>query len=118
MTAKAHGGVIDIVGITIATVDEKVRLQAVDTYFDPLDMFRQIAPYGIVNRVAINRTVFAQSKEAALDDSKPDTDASHAAAEDGKAEDGHEVYHDALSESSAGAEAFEISSDFLSGERV
>lgn len=50
VTAKAHGGPIEIFGITVANVDDKVRLQAVDTWMDPLSMFRQIAPYGIVNK--------------------------------------------------------------------
>jgi len=49
VVAKAHGGPIEIFGVTIANVDDKVRLQAVDTWMDPLDMFRQIAPHGIVN---------------------------------------------------------------------
>jgi len=42
--------VIDIKGITIAKVDDKVRLQSVETWFDPMEMFRQIAPSGIVNK--------------------------------------------------------------------
>lgn len=46
-----------------------MRLQAVDTYFDPLEMFRQMAPAGIVNRQAINKKVFAVDKAAALDSS-------------------------------------------------
>jgi len=50
ITAKAHGGSIDIQGVTIAKVDDKVRLQAVETWFDPLEMFRQIAPSGEVTR--------------------------------------------------------------------
>jgi hypothetical protein len=57
ITAKAHGGIIDIQGVTVATVDEAVRLQAVDTWFDPLEMFRQIAPGGIVNKEIMNRKV-------------------------------------------------------------
>lgn len=57
VTAKAHGGPIDIQGVTVATVDDAVRLQAVDTWFDPLDMFRQIAPAGIVNKEVMNRKV-------------------------------------------------------------
>lgn len=57
VTAKAHGGPIDIQGVTVATVDDKVRLQAVDTWFDPLEMFRQIAPGGIVNKEVMNRKV-------------------------------------------------------------
>ena len=51
VTAKAHGGQIDIQGITVAKVDDKVRLQSVETWFDPMEMFRQIAPNGIVNKV-------------------------------------------------------------------
>jgi hypothetical protein len=50
VTAKAHGGPIDIQGVTVATVNDKVQLQAVRTWFDPLDMFRQIAPEGVVKK--------------------------------------------------------------------
>lgn len=50
ITAKAHGGTIDIQGVTVAKVDDKLRLQAVDTWFDPLEMFRQISPAGDVTR--------------------------------------------------------------------
>lgn len=50
VTAKAHGGTIDIQGVTVAQVDDKVRLQKVETWFDPMEMFRQIAPNGIVNK--------------------------------------------------------------------
>lgn len=57
ITAKAHGGPIDIQGVTVATVDDAVRLQAVDTWFDPLEMFRQIAPGGVVNKEIMNRKV-------------------------------------------------------------
>ena len=35
----------------MATVNDKVQLQKVETWFDPLEMFRQIAPHGIVNKV-------------------------------------------------------------------
>lgn len=48
----------------MAQVDDKVRLQEVDTWFDPLDMFRQIAPNGIVNKESMNRKV---NMESALD---------------------------------------------------
>ncbi|KAK5131716.1 hypothetical protein LTR08_000604 [Meristemomyces frigidus] len=64
IVAKAHGGPIEIYGVTVARVDDKVRLQDVDTWFDPLDMFRQIAPHGIVNKTPMNRKV---DLEAALD---------------------------------------------------
>ncbi|KAF7596828.1 hypothetical protein BBP40_012428 [Aspergillus hancockii] len=40
---KAHGGLIDIQGIVIAKVNEKLELEKIDVWFDPLDMFRQIA---------------------------------------------------------------------------
>ena len=62
--AKAHGGPIEIYGVTVAHVDDKVRLQAVDTWFDPLEMFRQIAPHGIINKTPMNRKV---DLESALD---------------------------------------------------
>jgi len=51
VTAKAHGGQIDIQGVTVAKVDDKVRLQSVETWFDPMEMFRQIAPTGAVSKV-------------------------------------------------------------------
>jgi hypothetical protein len=47
------GGPIDIQGITIAKVDDKVRLQGVETWFDPMEMFRQIAPTGEVQETPI-----------------------------------------------------------------
>lgn len=50
ITAKAHKGPIDIEGVTVAQVDDQVRLQKVETWFDPLEMFRQIAPNGVVNK--------------------------------------------------------------------
>ncbi|KAF2135958.1 uncharacterized protein K452DRAFT_354163 [Aplosporella prunicola CBS 121167] len=55
VTAKAHGGPIDIQGVTVATVDDKIRLQRVETWFDPMDMFRQIAPQGVVNKEPVAR---------------------------------------------------------------
>jgi hypothetical protein len=51
--AAAHGGQIDIQGITVAHVNEAVQLQSVETWFDPLEMFRQIAPNGIVNKAIV-----------------------------------------------------------------
>lgn len=53
VTIKAHGGPIDIQGISIATVDDQARIQKVETWFDPLEMFRQIAPDGIVTKEKI-----------------------------------------------------------------
>ena len=65
ITAKAHGGLIDIYGTTIAEVDDKLRVQKLDTYFDPLEMFRQIAPAGIVNKQIVDSKI---DRSAALDD--------------------------------------------------
>lgn len=53
VTIKAHGGPIDIQGISIATVDDQARIQKIETWFDPLEMFRQIAPDGIVTEEKI-----------------------------------------------------------------
>lgn len=55
VTAKAHGGPIDIQGVTVASVNDKVQLQAVRTWFDPLDMFRQIAPHGVVKKEEVKK---------------------------------------------------------------
>jgi len=71
VTAKAHGGEIDITGITVATVDDQVRLQEVNTYFDPLDMFRQIAPEGIVNKQIVDKKI---DPSTAMDMVIPDND--------------------------------------------
>ncbi|KAF1851658.1 uncharacterized protein K460DRAFT_373614 [Cucurbitaria berberidis CBS 394.84] len=57
VTAKAHGGVIDIQGVTVASVNAKVQLQSVRTWFDPMDMFRQIDPDGVVKREVVPRGV-------------------------------------------------------------
>jgi hypothetical protein len=57
VTAKAHGGPIDIQGVTVATVNDKVQLQAVRTWFDPMDMFRQIAPDGVVKKEQVDKTL-------------------------------------------------------------
>ena len=43
---KAHGGPIDIQGVTVATVNDKVQLQKVETWFDPMEMFRQMVKSG------------------------------------------------------------------------
>lgn len=69
VTAKAHGGPIEIFGVTVAKVDDKVRLQAVDTWMDPLSMFRQIAPYGIVSKETTNRKIEGVETSAGLGDS-------------------------------------------------
>lgn len=57
VTAKAHGALIDIEGIAVANVNEKVQLQEVRVWFDPLDMFRQIAPEGVVKKESVDKSL-------------------------------------------------------------
>ncbi|KAH6618636.1 hypothetical protein C7974DRAFT_440992, partial [Boeremia exigua] len=57
VTAKAHGGSIDVQGVTVATVNDKVQLQSVRTWFDPMDMFRQIAPNGVVKKETVDKNM-------------------------------------------------------------
>jgi len=47
VTIKAHGGTLEIEGVTVAIVNDKLQLQKVETWFDPLEMFRQMgSPVG------------------------------------------------------------------------
>ncbi|KAF8214938.1 hypothetical protein K438DRAFT_1926605 [Mycena galopus ATCC 62051] len=46
VTIRAHGKVLDIEGVTVAIVNDKLQLQKVETWFDPLEMFRQMGPLG------------------------------------------------------------------------
>lgn len=63
VTVKAHGGPIDIEGVTVAKVDDKVRLQSVETWFDPMEMFRQIARNGEVKTESIDKSNAFPSSE-------------------------------------------------------
>ncbi|KAF2404332.1 hypothetical protein EJ06DRAFT_469925 [Trichodelitschia bisporula] len=62
VTAKAHGGLIEIHGVTIAEVDERFRVRKLETWFDPLDMFRQIAPQGVVAKEPIAPTTVPEAE--------------------------------------------------------
>ncbi|KAF2762417.1 hypothetical protein EJ05DRAFT_725 [Pseudovirgaria hyperparasitica] len=103
VTAKAHGGTIDIEGVTVATVDELLRLRKVETWFDPLDMFRQIAPKGIVNREVVPLRA-DDGAGASADTESPSQ--SHDGADIG-AEGGVRVSSSSLSESSVDAQTQE-----------
>jgi creatinine amidohydrolase/Fe(II)-dependent formamide hydrolase-like protein len=46
VTIKAHGGPIDIEGIVVAEVNDKLQLRSIEVFFDPMLMFRQMAPDG------------------------------------------------------------------------
>ncbi|KAI9688146.1 MAG: hypothetical protein M1822_001652 [Bathelium mastoideum] len=57
ITAKAHGGQIDVEGVTVAHVNDKLQVVKLETWFDPLEMFRQITPKGIVNKEIVDKKV-------------------------------------------------------------
>ncbi|KAK9243338.1 hypothetical protein V1506DRAFT_389941 [Lipomyces tetrasporus] len=40
---KAHGGLIDIQGVTVAAVNDGLKVEKLETWFDPLAMFKQIS---------------------------------------------------------------------------
>ncbi|KAK9492204.1 hypothetical protein V1508DRAFT_404930 [Lipomyces doorenjongii] len=40
---KAHGGPIDIQGVTVATVNGALKVEKLETWFDPLSMFKQVS---------------------------------------------------------------------------
>lgn len=44
VTIKAHGGIIDIQGVTVAKVNDKFQVESLETWFDPKDMFEQMRP--------------------------------------------------------------------------
>ncbi len=44
VTIKAHGGPIDIEGLAVAKVNDKLQLETVEVWFDPQAMFRQMKP--------------------------------------------------------------------------
>ncbi|KAL2270509.1 hypothetical protein VTJ83DRAFT_2693 [Remersonia thermophila] len=46
VTIKAHGGLIDIEGIAIANVNEKLQITGVEIFYDPMIMFQQMSPDG------------------------------------------------------------------------
>lgn len=44
VTIKAHGKPLDIQGITIAKMDDQLRVTSLETFFDAKDMFEQMMP--------------------------------------------------------------------------
>lgn len=50
---KAHGGLIDIEGMTVAKVNDKLQLQSIEVWFDPMTMFRQMKPEDGVEKSAV-----------------------------------------------------------------
>ncbi|KAK3358048.1 hypothetical protein B0T25DRAFT_176115 [Lasiosphaeria hispida] len=50
VSIKAHGGPIDIEGVGVAVVNDKLQLTKVEVFFDPMSMFRQMASEGNVTK--------------------------------------------------------------------
>ncbi|OJJ51816.1 hypothetical protein ASPZODRAFT_163590 [Penicilliopsis zonata CBS 506.65] len=42
VTIESHGGPIDIQGIVVAKVNDKLQLQKIEVWYDPVEMFRQV----------------------------------------------------------------------------
>ncbi|KAL8829698.1 MAG: hypothetical protein Q9170_006061 [Blastenia crenularia] len=53
ITVPAHGQIINIQGVTVADLNDDFQVTKLETWFDPLDMFRQIAPKGIGNKEVV-----------------------------------------------------------------
>ncbi|KAK7398215.1 hypothetical protein QQX98_012418 [Neonectria punicea] len=46
VSMKANGKKIEIKGVTVAELDDQLRILSLDTYFDPIEMFRQMETDG------------------------------------------------------------------------
>jgi hypothetical protein len=46
---EAHGGPIDIEGVVVAKVNDKLQVQSLDIWYDPMAMFRQISKEGQIS---------------------------------------------------------------------
>ncbi|KAG8160003.1 hypothetical protein KVR01_010640 [Diaporthe batatas] len=44
VTIKAHRGILDIQGVTVAKLNDKFQVTSLETWFDPTDMFKQMRP--------------------------------------------------------------------------
>lgn len=44
VTIRAHGKALDIQGITVAKMDDQLRVTSLETFFDAKDMFEQMMP--------------------------------------------------------------------------
>lgn len=55
VTAKAHGGKIDFSGMTIARLTPEYKIKALEVWYDPLEMFRQITTDTEVTKEVVGR---------------------------------------------------------------
>lgn len=44
VTIKAHNQILDIQGMTVAKLNDKLQVTSLETWFDPKDMFEQMKP--------------------------------------------------------------------------
>lgn len=44
VTIKAHNQILDIQGVTVAKLNDKLQVTSLETWFDPQDMFEQMKP--------------------------------------------------------------------------
>lgn len=68
--------------MTVAQVDDQVRLQKVETWFDPLEMFRQIAPNGIVNKEVHSGTKIDEDEKRSTEENSGEHDETEKVSED------------------------------------
>lgn len=57
----------------MALVDEKLRVQKLETWFDSMDMFRQIAPGGIINKEIVGEAAKTEEIKPQGDAATPPT---------------------------------------------
>jgi hypothetical protein len=55
----------------VAEVNDKVQLGKVETWYDPLIMFRQIAPNGVVNESARTSNISSEAMDIGQDRATP-----------------------------------------------
>jgi hypothetical protein len=55
VTALAHGGKIDFTGITICRLTPEHKISALEVWYDPLEMFRQICRDTVVTKQVVGR---------------------------------------------------------------
>lgn len=65
---KGHGGPLDIQGLTVAKLNDKFQVTALETWFDPVDMFNQMKPDLNEVQVEVNgHTLDKQEAKAMLE---------------------------------------------------
>jgi hypothetical protein len=71
VTLKAHGGNIDIEGMAVAVVNDKLQLERVDVWFDPMAMFRQMRPKGATDEASTEQVIASEIKVTDTEITRP-----------------------------------------------